>query len=47
MVQYVDPSDGRSHEMPFDTAVAQHELGFTIAPLSDAQLGQFSQVIHY
>ena len=47
LVLYIDPSDGRFHEMPFDTAIGQHELGFTLAPLADAQLGQFSQVIHY
>lgn len=46
-VLYIDPSDGRRHDMPFSQAVAQHELGFTIAPLEDAMLGQFSQVIHY
>jgi hypothetical protein len=47
LILYVDPSDGKRHEMPFSKAVAQHELGFTISPLSDALLGQFSQVIHY
>lgn len=46
-VLYVDPADGNRHEMPFSRAVAQHELGFTITTLSDALLGQFSQVIHY
>ncbi|MBK1704294.1 hypothetical protein CKO40_06965 [Halochromatium glycolicum] len=47
LVLYIDPSDGARHQMPFSRAVAQHELGFTITPLSDALLGQFSQVIHY
>jgi hypothetical protein len=47
MVLYVDPSDGQRHEMPFSKAVSQHELGFTLTPLSDATLGQFSQVMHY
>lgn len=46
-ILYVDPSDGRRHEMPFSQAVAQHELGFTMTPLSEALLGQFSQVMHY
>lgn len=46
-VLYVDPADGQKHEMSFETALGQHELGFTISPLTDTDLGQFSQVIHY
>ncbi len=47
MVLYVNPSDGQTHEMSFERAVSQHELGFTISPLNDGELWQFSQVIHY
>ena len=47
MVLYVDPSDGQRHEMTFLKAVGQHELGFTLTPLKDSALSQFSQVLHY
>ena len=47
LVLYVDPGDAQFHEMPFSQAVSQHELAFTGAPLGNAELGQFSQVIHY
>jgi hypothetical protein len=46
-VQYVDPSDGRFHDMSAATFIRQHETGFTLRPLSDQQLGQFSQIMHY
>ncbi|MEO8648532.1 MAG: papain-like cysteine protease family protein [Acidobacteriota bacterium] len=46
-VKYVDPSDGAFHEMTLDSFVRQHETGFTMRPLSDTQLGQFSQIMHY
>jgi hypothetical protein len=46
-VRYVDPSDGQFHTMPFTQFLSQHETGFTMRPLTDAQLGQFSQIMHY
>lgn len=46
-VRYVDPSDGQFHEMSFGRLVLGHETGFAIRRLSDTQLGQFSQVMHY
>jgi hypothetical protein len=46
-VKYVDPADGQFHTMTFDQFVRQHETGFAMRPLSDAQLGQFSQIMHY
>jgi len=46
-IKYVDPGDGAFHEMTFQQTLRQHETGFTLRPLTDAQLGQFSQVMHY
>jgi len=46
-VKYVDPSDGQFHQMTFAQFLSQHETGFTMRPLSNTQLGQFSQIMHY
>jgi hypothetical protein len=46
-VKYVDPSDGARHEMTLAEFVAQHETGFAMRLLSNRQLGQFSQIMHY
>ncbi len=46
-VKYIDPSDGQFHEMTFARFLGQHETGFTLRPLTDAQLSQFSQIMHY
>jgi hypothetical protein len=46
-VKYVDPSDGQFHEMTFNVFLGQHETGFTMRRLTDAQLTQFSQIMHY
>ncbi|MGI8640519.1 MAG: papain-like cysteine protease family protein [Pyrinomonadaceae bacterium] len=46
-VKYVDPSDGNFHIMPFAQFMSQHETGFTLRPLSNTQLGQFAQILHY
>jgi hypothetical protein len=46
-VKYVDPSDGNFHDMTFGQFLGQHETGFAMRRLTDAQLGQFSQVMHY
>ena len=46
-VRYVDPSDGKFHTMTFSRFLSQHETGFTMRPLTDTQLGQFSQIMHY
>jgi Papain-like cysteine protease AvrRpt2/Glutathione S-transferase, N-terminal domain len=46
-IRYVDPSDGGFHTMSVDHMVQQHETGFTMQWLTDSQLGQFSQIIHY
>lgn len=46
-VRYVDPSDGAFHTMTLEQFVRQHETGFTMRPLDDTQLGQFSQIMHY
>lgn len=46
-VKYIDPSDGQFHERPFSEFLSRHETGFTMRRLSDAQLRQFSQIMHY
>jgi hypothetical protein len=46
-VKIVDPADGMFHDMAFGQFVGQHETGFTLEPLSNRQLGQFSQIMHY
>jgi len=48
-IKYVDPWDGRFHTMSFDSMVQGHETGFTMVTrcLTAAQLGRFSQIIHY
>jgi hypothetical protein len=46
-VTYVDPEDAMFHNMTFTRFVGQHETGFAMRRLSDAQLGQFSQIMHY
>ena len=46
-IKYVDPSDGGLHTMSVTVMVQQHETGFTLSPLTDRQLGQFSQIMHY
>jgi hypothetical protein len=46
-IKYVDPSDGAAHTMSVTRMVQQHETGFTLQPLTDRQLGQFSQIMHY
>ncbi len=47
IVKYVDPSDGQFHTMTFTRFLGQHETGFTMRPLTDAQLREFSQIMHY
>jgi hypothetical protein len=46
-VKYINPSDGQFHEMPFSRFLSQHETGFTMRRLTNQQLGQFSQIMHY
>jgi hypothetical protein len=46
-VKYVDPSDGQFHTRPFMEFLSRHETGFTMRPLTNQQLGQFSQIMHY
>ena len=46
-IRYIDPSDGARHTMTVDQMVSQHETGFTMRPLRDEQLNQFSQIMHY
>jgi len=46
-IRYVDPSDGNRHTMTVERMVQQHETGFAMRRLSDKQLGQFSQIMHY
>ena len=46
-IKYIDPSDGLSHTMTVDQMVQGHETGFTLRQLTDQQLQQFSQIMHY
>lgn len=46
-VKYVDPSDGNFHTMSVTQFVQQHETGFTMRNLTNDQLRQFSQIMHY
>ncbi len=47
IVYYADPSDGMKHVESFKKYIQGHELGFTLKNLTDDELTQFSQIMHY
>jgi peptidoglycan hydrolase-like protein with peptidoglycan-binding domain len=47
VVYYADPSDGQKHVQTFKEYVEGHELGFTLKNLTDNELIDFSQIMHY
>lgn len=47
VIYYADPSDGNKHIESFAEFVKGHELGFTLKNLTNLELGEFSQIMHY
>lgn len=46
-VRYIDPGDGRVHEIPFDKMVKQTEGGAPIRRITDRPLPHVAHVMHY
>jgi hypothetical protein len=46
-VFYVDPADGRRHEISFGDFVERHETGYTMRRLTRVDEAGFSQIIHF